>query len=82
MATTFDGKAINFDPSDWKGIAELCKRHAEFDAPWSGRNGDGEHISISINKDNITVQTFQSNDWVRENVYYPEDYTSEETFSR
>ena len=82
MATTFDGKQINFDPHDWKGIAELCKRHAEFDVPWSGENDEGEHVMISVNEDNITVDTFQSNGWMRQNVYYPKDYTVEELYKK
>ena len=81
MATTFNGKEISFDPHDWKGIAELCKRHKEFPTPWAGKNEDGENISISVNKDNITLVTYQSNKWIRTNVYYPEDCSTEELFS-
>lgn len=82
MSTTFDGKQINFDPHDWKGIRELCKRHNEFKVPWAGKNEEGEHIMISVNADNITVETFQSNGWTRTNVYYPEDCAIEELYSR
>lgn len=82
MATTFNGKEINFDPHDWKGIRELCERHTEFDVPWAGKNEDGENIQISVNKDNITVETFQSNGWTRINTYYPEDGRCEEMYIR
>lgn len=79
--TYYDGKAIHFDPHDWKGIHELMKRHEEFKMPCAGQNEDGEHISISVNKDNITVLTYQSNNWIRENIYH-EDYTVEELYHR
>lgn len=82
MATTFDGRQIMFDPHDWTGIANLCRRHEEFDVPWAGTNEDGEHVAISVNRDNITVETFQSNDWLRTNVYYPEDRCVEETYDK
>ena len=82
MATTFDGKQINFDPHDWKGIAELCERHAEFDVPWSGKTDEGEHVMISVNEDNITVDTFQSNGRMRQNIYYPEERTVEELYKK
>ncbi len=78
----FDGKQISFDPHDWKGIAELCKRYKEFDAPWSGKNEEGEYTMISINKDNIIVETLQSNGWWRQNIYYPKDCTVEELYTK
>lgn len=80
--TGFNGKEISFDPHDWKGMKELCKRHEEFTVPCVGENEDGEHVWISVNKDNITVQTFQHNGWIRENVYWINDFTVEELFSR
>lgn len=80
MATIFNGTQISFDPHDWDGITELCKRHAEFDVPWSGHNEAGDEVLISVNEDNITVETFQSNGWIRENIYRPEYYITEELF--
>lgn len=79
--TTFDGKEIIIDPHDYDGMIELMKRHKEFDVPWSGMNEDGEHIQISVNEDNITVETFQNNGWTRENIYW-KDFTTEELFHR
>lgn len=81
MSTTFDGKQIIFDPHDWRGIRELCKRHNEFKTPWAGKNEEGESVQISVNKDNITVETLQSNGWFRTNVYYPLDCAIEELYS-
>lgn len=82
MATTFNGKTINFDPHDWKGMRELCNRANEFKVPWSGTNEDGEHIMISVNEDNITVETFQKNGWLRENVYWVDNFIVEELFHK
>lgn len=78
---TFCGKEIVIDPYDYDGMLELMKRHKEFDVPWSGKNEDGEHIQVSVNEDNITVETFQRNGWIRENIYW-DDYTTEELFHR
>lgn len=80
--TNFDGKTINFDPHDWKGMKELTERADEFDVPWDGINDEGERVMISINKDNITTETFQKNGWLRENVYWVDEFIVEELFRR
>ena len=81
--TVFDGTTITIDPSDYKGMLSLMARANEpdFEMPWSGKNDVGENMLISVNSDNITVQTFQSNGWTRENVYW-NDGTVEELFER
>lgn len=79
--TTYEGKTINFDPCDWKGMIALMARADEFKEPCFGNNAEGERVAISVNKDNITVETFQNNGWVRQNTYW-NDCTTEETFSR
>ena len=79
--TTFDGKEIIIDPYDYKGMIELMDRTDEFDTPWLGRNENGEHVHISVNKDNITVETFQNNGWIRENIYW-RDVRTEELYHR
>lgn len=79
--TTFDGKQIIIDPYDYDGMIKLMERHEEFKVPWSGKNDDGEHIQISINEDNITVETFQNNGWIRENIYW-KNIVSEELYHR
>lgn len=79
--TTFDGKEIVIDPYDYNGMIKLMDRADEFDVPWAGKNEDGEHIQISVNKDNITVETFQHNGWTRENIYW-RDVRTEELYHR
>lgn len=75
--TLFNGKEIIIDPDDYNGMITLMDRADEFDVPWSGKNENGEHIQISINKDNITVETFQNNDWTRENIYWRDGFKEE-----
>lgn len=74
-------KEISFDSSDWKGMMKLMERADEFDQPWVGENSEGERVLISVNHNNITTQTFQSNGWARENVYW-NDFTIEELFHK
>ena len=80
--TYFNGKEINFDSSDWKGMRELCEKSNEFKLPLFGENEYGENIIISINSDNITVQTMQSNDWIRTNIYWVNDCIVEELYEK
>ena len=79
--TTFDGKTINFDSSDRKGMLALMKRADEFKEMCFGKNTEGEDVCISVNKDNITTVTYQNNGYARTNVYY-DDGTSEELFEK
>ncbi len=72
---------IEFDPHDWKGMHDLMDRHKEFTSQYFGENEEGERVSISVNKDNITVVTFQSNGWTRENIYH-RDYDVEELYHK
>lgn len=79
--TTFDGKTINFDPKDFKGMQKLMQMADTFTEPAVGVNVDGERVLISVNHDNITVSTHQKNDWVREMIYW-EDGTVEELYHK
>ena len=79
--TKYDGKTIELDSSDYKGMIELMKRADEFDSACSGKNKNGENVLISVNHDNITVETFQNNGWIRKNVYW-ECGMSEELYER
>lgn len=82
MAMQEREKQIKFDPTDWKGMLELCHRYQEFDTYLEGKNSNGEDTMLSINKDNIVLDTFQSNGWIRQNIYYPQDCTVEERYIR
>ena len=84
MATTLNEEKmeINFDPHDWRGMLDLMERHAEFTEICFGKNEDGELVGISVNEDNITVETWQNNGWLRENIYWKEDRMCEELFHK
>lgn len=45
-----------------------------------GTNNEGEDMSISISHECLYVCTYQSNGWVRENIYYYDDNITEEYF--
>lgn len=65
-------RTLSFDPYDEKGNEALMARadEPEFKFPFSGRNEDGELVMFSVNTNNITVETYQDNGWIRENVYW------------
>ena len=74
-------KHIELDISDWTRMCKLIDRHEEFDSQYSGKNEQGQDVNISVNADSITVLTFQSNGWTRENIYH-RDCTVEELYHR
>ena len=81
MATILEGTSLSFDPHDIKGNLELMDRANEFKMPFFGSNEDGERVIISVNTENITVETFQDNGWTRENIYH-RSLDNEELFHR
>ena len=60
-------------------LRELMREYGNSSQMFFGKNEEGEDQQISINFDYIVVDTFQSNHWVRRNIYW-EDGTVEETF--
>ena len=74
-----DKMNVTVDPTDWNSMISLMDRADEFNDMILGKNSDGENTIISINKDNITIETNQSNGWIRENIYH-RDGTVEELF--
>lgn len=81
MATQITNTKLEFDPTDWKGMHELMDKHEEFPSTYFGKNKEGERVSIAVNKDNISVMTYQSNGWIRENIYH-RDYEVEELYHK
>ena len=72
---------VNFKTDDWKAMLELMQHHKDFPMPLCGKNGSNENIIVSINSDNITIETCQNNGWMRTNVYW-NDFTTEELYGR
>lgn len=74
-------KKIAIDYSDMKQMIGLMNRHNEFNTVLVGENTEGERTYTSINENNVTVETHQSNGWIRTNVFH-RDGTAEELYSR
>lgn len=70
---------IKFDPADLEGMRELMEEYGDSKTEKFGSNELGENIGISIFKDKIVVVTYQSNGWIRKNIYY-QDGSREELF--
>ena len=69
------------DYSDMKQMVDLMNRHEEFGTMLMGENSEGELVCTSINKDNVVVETYQSNGWIRKNVIH-RDGAIEELYSK
>lgn len=63
--------------SDRERRNALMDRYEDYPEMLFGKNENGEDVTLSVNEDNITVQTFQSNHWIRENVVYHDGSTDE-----
>lgn len=82
MSTNPEKKEAMFtvDPYDIKGMIDVMDKYGDNDTMYFGKNENKEDVSISVFNDRISVTTFQSNGWIRENVYW-RDGTSEELFN-
>jgi len=74
-----ENMTFSFDPSDFKGMLKLMDEKGNSNTMFLGSNESMEDTTISIFRDKIIYVTFQSNGWVRKNIYR-RDGTTEETF--
>jgi len=74
-----NNSTISFDPMDVKGMENLMEQYGNSEVPFSGKNENGEDVTISVFYDKIIVSTDQANGWVRKNIYH-KDGTREESF--
>lgn len=72
---------LDIDFSDLTSLINLMNNSEKYPTILMGQNEEGENVWISINKNNITLQTFQNNDWMRTNIYY-RDGTVEELYDK
>ena len=72
---------FDIDFSDLSLLINLMNNSQNYPYMLAGQNEEGENVWISINEDNITLQTFQHNNWVRTNIYY-KDGTIEELYDK
>jgi hypothetical protein len=60
----------------------LMREYGDFPDMLFGTNSLGERTAISINTDNIVVVTYQSNGYIRKNIYDESGYVVEELYER
>lgn len=60
---------FELNPNDFVGMCELMDKYGDESYPFCGTDEYGNNVLISVNPDNITVNTFQENGWVRTNIY-------------
>lgn len=70
---------IEFKWNDIDNLREIMDEYGDIDHMIFGENQDGEGQQISIGHENIIVDTFQTNGWVRRNVFWY-DGAVEETY--
>lgn len=71
--------SITLDTTDFPAMRKLMKEHGDSNFPFFGTNEEGEAIAVSIEPDNIVIETEQENGRVRKNAYW-NDGTCEEWF--
>lgn len=77
---------IVFDSTSWESIRDTIKKIKEFGEMQFGQTEEGEAIIFDVGHDGeddtLSTSVFQSNGWVRTNIYHPADYTIEEIYRR
>ena len=66
---------------DRQKLIECMAEYGNSEMPFAGTNEDGETVTVHVSKDNIVVETYQSNGWVRENYYNAEGIAEGEAFN-
>jgi len=61
-------------------LVECMAEYGDTDTPFVGKNADGETVMVHVAKDNIIVETYQSNGWVRKNYYNAKGIAEGESF--
>lgn len=74
-----ESRTFTFDPSDLEAMRKLMDERGDSDTMFLGVNENMEDTTISVFHDKIIYVTFQSNGWVRKNIYW-RDGTREELF--
>ena len=70
---------FTLDPTDQDGICQIMDQYGDSETSFFGQNDNGEDIMISVFKEKIVTETFQSNGWSRKNIYN-RDGTREELY--
>lgn len=74
---------MNFDSRDWTGMRAMmdeCKTNPDkYRMPFYGVNDDMESVTVEVYDEKIITYTTQTNNWIRQNVYWY-DGTVEELY--
>ena len=77
---------INFNSRDWNSIRDTIDKINEIGEMQFGKTEDGENIIFDVvnygDGDCLKTEVFQSNGWIRTNIYHPEDYSIEELYKK
>ena len=78
---------INFDSSDWDSICDTIKKVNEIDELQYGKTSDDEDIIFDVCKDEygnncLKTDVFQSDGWIRTNIYNPTWYSIDEFYKK
>lgn len=63
-----------------EGRKELMKKYGKSNTAYAGRNEDGELVMVSIYTNELIIETYQSNKWIRKDVYDENGVYSEELY--
>ena len=72
-------RGIEIDFSDHEAMCKVMDNYHKTQTMLFGENEEGEMTTASIFEDKIVLVTFQSNHWLRKNIYH-RDGTVEEMF--
>ena len=82
-----ENKMINFDPTSWDSIENTISKINEIGEMQFGETEDGEDIFFDLAKDEdgndcLVTEVFQSNGWIRKNIYNPATCRVEEMYRK
>ena len=65
---------------DSKKLVNCMAEYGNSKTSFSGKNENGETVFVHVASDNIIIDTYQSNGWVRRNFYNANGIPEGETF--
>ena len=82
-----ENKMINFDSTSWHSIEDTIAKINEIGEMQFGKTEQGEDIFFDLTKDEdgndcLVTEVFQSNGWIRKNIYHPESCWIEEVYRK
>lgn len=75
-------KNLRLDTSDIASIERLISEFEEYPTMLEGEDEDGCKTSVWVYHDRVEVRTMQRNGWMRINIYWRDDWTCEELYTK